>query len=514
MKKGQLHWIVGLMALATLAIVGLQGYIWNQSIQEERRRFSERVQQAVFDATEALVQPWQSSIVFLDDHYFSIRRDSLDRTATFHVGLLDSTATGAFFRQPDHGLIHPDTLTGDFTLRNSNRWESSGVAEQLHTLALPDSMRPHFTFRYDQACPSCPRPSLTALADTLKPLLREHLLRQGVRTDFEWGVRQVHSGKWLVVEGDTARVQKAHWRFPMFVFAFDEMENTIWNTDVFSPPLLSLYFPGENWHLLRNIAVTLAASVLLALMVLGCMAYAFHVIVQQKQLSEIKTDFINNMTHELKTPISTIALACEALQDAEVTLSPALHSRYMEMITMENERLAAQVEKVLQMALLDRKDLGLKLEPVNLHVLLRQLEEAFSIQIGQRGGRLTTVLEAQQAVVVGDGLHLRQMLCNLLDNANKYSPHAPDIHVVTRNKEQGIEIAVRDQGRGISRDALRKIFDRFYRVPTGNRHDVKGFGLGLSYVQTMALAHGGHVRATSRPGRGSTFYLYLPHRHA
>ena len=177
-------------------------------------------------------------------------------------------------------------------------------------------------------------------------------------------------------------------------------------------------------------------------------------------------------------------------------------------------RLATQVEKVLQMALLDRKDLGLKMEPVNLHVLLRQLEDAFSIQILQRGGQITTALEAQQAVVVGDGLHLRQMFSNLLDNATKYSPEAPDIHIVTRNKEQGIEIAVQDKGLGISREALRKIFDRFYRVPTGNRHDVKGFGLGLSYVQTMALAHGGHIRATSKPGAGSTFYLYLPHQHA
>ena len=166
------------------------------------------------------------------------------------------------------------------------------------------------------------------------------------------------------------------------------------------------------------------------------------------------------------------------------------------------------------MALLDRKDLGLKMEPVNLHVLLRQLEDAFSIQILQRGGQITTALEAQQAVVVGDGLHLRQMFSNLLDNATKYSPEAPDIHIVTRNKERGIEIAVQDKGLGISREALRKIFDRFYRVPTGNRHDVKGFGLGLSYVQTMALAHGGHIRATSKPGTGSTFYLYLPHQHA
>ena len=513
MKKQQFRWIISLMALATLAVVGLQGYIWNQSIQKERKRFRALVQHSVFMATEDILQPWQSSVVFLDDHFFGIHRDSLDRTATFRVGLLDSTNAGVLLRQRDQGWVHRDTTTVDFVLRDLPQRGVRGVAEQLHMIALPDSIQTQFTLRHDQ-CPSCLRPSLTTLADTLKPLLQAHLSHQGIHADFDWGVRQVHSGKWLVIEGDTAHVQKAHWQFPMFVFAFDETENAIWNTDVFSPPMLSLYFPGENWHLLRNIAVTLVASALLALMVLGCMAYALLIIVRQKQLSEIKTDFINNMTHELKTPISTIALACEALQDAEVTLSPALRERYMKMITVENERLATQVEKVLQMALLDRKDLGLKMEPVNLHVLLRQLEDAFSIQILQRGGQITTALEAQQAVVVGDGLHLRQMFCNLLDNATKYSPDAPDIHIVTRNKEQGIEIAVRDKGLGISREALRKIFDRFYRVPTGNRHDVKGFGLGLSYVQTMALAHGGHIRATSKPGTGSTFYLYLPHQHA
>ena len=502
------------MALATLAMVGLQGYIWNQSIQQERKRFSERVQHAVFQATEAILQPRQSSIVFLDDNYFRIGRDSLHRMATFQVDLLDSTVTGTLTRQPDQEWVHRDSVSGDYTLRTIRRGEAIGVIEQIHMFSLPDSLQNAFSFRVDQGCPSCKPPTLSNLADTLKPVLKHHLLLQGIRADFDWGVRQVHSGEWIVVDGDTAQVQQAPWQFPMFVFAFDDTENTFRNADIFSPPMLSLYFPAENWHLLRNIAVTLGASGLLALMVLGCMAYALHVIVRQKQLSEIKTDFINNMTHELKTPISTIALACEALQDADLTLSPALRERYMQTITAENERLATQVEKVLQMAMLDRRDLGLKMEPVNLHVLLGQLKEAFSIQVHQRGGRITTALEAQQAVVLGDGLHLRQMFCNLLDNANKYSPEAPDIHIVTRDMEQGVEIAVQDKGLGISRDALRKIFDRFYRVPTGNRHDVKGFGLGLSYVQTMAMAHGGHIRATSKPGMGSTFYLYLPHHHA
>jgi two-component system phosphate regulon sensor histidine kinase PhoR len=169
---------------------------------------------------------------------------------------------------------------------------------------------------------------------------------------------------------------------------------------------------------------------------------------------------------------------------------------------------------VLQMALLDKKDLGLSLEPVNIHLLLTEIIEAFSLQLEQRKGSITTALGAQRAVVRGDLMHLRQVLTNLIDNANKYSPGAPQIRIETNDVGAGIEIAIHDNGLGISRDALRKIFDRFYRVPTGNRHDVKGFGLGLSYVQTMAIAHGGQVYAKSKPGAGSTFYLFLPHPHA
>lgn len=500
------------MSLAMLAIVGLQGYIWDQSIRQERKQFSERLQSAVFEATDKLMRPWQFSIITLDENYVRIGRDSLGSLATFQVSVLDSNDNAPIGQPPDGNWVVLDSM--EFRLATPSRDEMWIFAEQLQTVALPDSLQQQGSIYGEFGCQNCQGPSLDNIRDTLEPILRTQLIGQGIPSDFQWGVQDAHSQQWLVVEGDTNQIQQTSWQFPMFVFAYEDADHRISNTHVLSPPMLSLYFPSENWHLVRNIAVTLIASTLLAFLVVVCMAYALYIILRQKKLSEVKTDFINNMTHELKTPISTIALACEALQDEDVQVSPSLRERYMKMITMENSRLAEQVEKVLQMAMLDKKDLGLTMEAVDLHALLREIKEAFSIQVHQRGGSITSMLKAEKAIVEGDALHLRQMFSNLLDNANKYSPAVPDIQITTQNMDAGIEIAIRDKGVGISREALRKVFDRFYRVPTGNRHDVKGFGLGLSYVQTMTLAHGGHIRATSKPGLGSTFYLYLPLRHA
>ena len=170
MKKQQFRWIISLMALATLAVVGLQGYIWNQSIQKERKKFRALVQHSVFMATEDILQPWQSSVVFLDDHFFGIHRDSLDRTATFQVDLLDSTYAGVFLRQRDQGWAFRDTTTNHFVLRDHPPRGVRGVAEQLHMIALPDSVETRISLRLDPGCPSCLRPSLTTLADTFNEL--------------------------------------------------------------------------------------------------------------------------------------------------------------------------------------------------------------------------------------------------------------------------------------------------------------------------------------------------------
>jgi two-component system phosphate regulon sensor histidine kinase PhoR len=217
------------------------------------------------------------------------------------------------------------------------------------------------------------------------------------------------------------------------------------------------------------------------------------------------------MTHEFKTPISTISLACEVLRDPDMRQLPNQVDRYIGIIGEENKRLANQVEKVLQIATLDRGKFKLHISEVDIHKVITKAIKNIAIQIESRGGVLAASLDAQSPVIQVDEVHLTNIVFNLLDNANKYSPDKPEISISTENTSKGILIKISDKGQGISKENLAKIFDKFYRVPTGNVHNVKGFGLGLSYVKTIITAHHGDVSVKSEPNKGSTFTLFLPY---
>ncbi|MEM6646536.1 MAG: HAMP domain-containing sensor histidine kinase [Bacteroidota bacterium] len=527
MTKVQLRWMISLMTLAALAVVGLQAYIWRQSLDEAREQFDLRVQAAMVSVYNLMSNPEGTVVIAIgsDRDGPEVRRDSLasyviqKNTVRFEA----SEGDAATFLGPEQHIevrrILLDSLRHEVTTRFEAARDSLRVVDSDPAAGPDDRKKAVQTLMaitsegLSNVLGATPTPR-----DELEPVLTAQFSQNNLPEDFDWGIYDQRNDTWSTIMGDTTAVQASTRRFPLIHLGSGEFlslqQGSSEVTREYAPQMLALHFPNESWRMAREVVRPLVASGLLALLVIGCLGYALYLIVRQKRLAEVKTDFINNMTHEFKTPISTISLACEALQDESVRHTPDLQTRYTAMIASENSRLATQVEKVLQMALLDRGDLGLKMEPVDLHTIVREIEGAFAMQVSQRGGQLTSELGATPAVVTADGLHLRQMLTNLLDNANKYSPESPTIHIATRNRESGVEIAVRDHGIGIQRDALRKVFDRFYRVPTGNRHDVKGFGLGLAYVHTMALAHGGQVSATSTPGRGSTFTLYLPYAHA
>lgn len=520
-----LRWTFSLAALATLAMLGLQAYIWHQGIEQERARFSRSLHNAVYEATEEYMRPLEAEISIAGE----LATDTIASRSPGIIAIQIGSLNDNFRFRTEDSLFRSmkDELSFlDFDELRKQRHEKVDSMHVRTQIVLSDTLTNRLFVRHIEQCPTCATGVSQLSVENFKPLLERELARLEIDADFDWGVKQLEN--WLIVDGDVENIDNSSWKFPFLAFPIGGAENAFEmtvsagksnNFAAFTMPTISLYFPNESWYLLRNIGPTLISSAILALLVLGCIGYALSVILRQKQLSEIKTDFINNMTHELKTPISTIALACEAMQDAEVAIPPASQRTYLQMISTENDRLAAQVEKVLQMSLLDKKDLGLKKEHVRIHHLLQEIIDSFSLQLQQRKGTISTLLNAQQDIVEGDVMHLRQVFTNLLDNANKYSPQSPEISIETKQLDAGhgkfgIEIAFHDKGLGINSDALRKVFDRFYRVPTGNRHDVKGFGLGLSYVQTMVMAHGGYVRATSNPGQGSSFYLYLPYPNA
>jgi len=268
-------------------------------------------------------------------------------------------------------------------------------------------------------------------------------------------------------------------------------------------------FSNRKSFLLNRMAIWMFSTAVLMLVIIF-FTYALFVILRQKRLSEIQKDFINNMTHEIKTPLSTIAVSAEVLQDPAIIHTPERLQNYVGIIQNENNRLKKQVERVLQIASMDSSDVEFKMEKLDLHEVIQSAINSISINLEKSDGKISYNPGAEESEIKGDRLHLTNVIFNLLDNAIKYCREAPDIEVETMNQKENIELTVRDKGIGIEKNHLNKIFNRFYRVPTGNLHDVKGFGLGLSYVKLIVKSHGGEVYVVSEPAMGSEFKLFFP----
>jgi two-component system, OmpR family, phosphate regulon sensor histidine kinase PhoR len=250
------------------------------------------------------------------------------------------------------------------------------------------------------------------------------------------------------------------------------------------------------------------------LLVMVFFAYSLYVLFKEKQLAEMKKDFINNMTHELKTPISNIAIASEMLKNPRLfkgneaaSLEKMRH--YADIIQKENERLKGQVERVLTMAFLEEKTLDLKLESININELMDAILVNFDLRMQQLNGSILFKNKAESPLINADKLHLSNVIYSLLDNAVKYSVEKPDITISTENTAKGLRISIADKGIGMENNVQKLIFDKFYRAPTGDVHTTKGFGLGLTYAKMIVEAHGGTIKVESEVNKGSTFFLEL-----
>lgn len=334
----------------------------------------------------------------------------------------------------------------------------------------------------------------------VRRIVRGQLLERGISEDFELGLLK-DDGLFLPI-GKVAQ---------QFTLVQQGIQAKLFPNDIMGKNnFLYIYFPEKGSYIARQVWLPISSSLIFIGVIIFCFIYAIKVIIRQKALSDIKNDFINNMTHEFKTPLATVSLAVEALQDPELSAQDKFRTRYLGIIKDENKRLVAQVENVLQAAALDKKDFNLKVESLNLSEILESTVDHFALLIEKRGGKITFDNQLKDAKIEGDRFHLTHIFNNLLDNANKYSPDQPKIEIqVTADSEQFF-IKIKDHGIGMSKDSQRKIFDKFYRVPTGNIHDVKGFGLGLSYVKTMIEAHKGTISVASELGKGSTFTINLP----
>jgi two-component system phosphate regulon sensor histidine kinase PhoR len=273
---------------------------------------------------------------------------------------------------------------------------------------------------------------------------------------------------------------------------------------------VKLIFPGFQKTLISNVWGWLILSFSFLLVIIFCFCFIIFAVYRQKRLSEMKTDFINNMTHEFKTPISTITLASEVLVNSNKDTAIEKIHRYSKIIYDENLRMRSQVDKVLQMAQYDRKNFEISKELLDIHELIQQSVNNFCLEDNNNAADVVLDLKAKNYNIYADSMHMVNIIKNLVDNAFKYSPKDPKIEVSTYDKDGHLVIVVKDNGIGISEKYQKYVFDRFYRVPTGDVHDVQGSGIGLYYVKTMVEAHSGTINLESEPGVGSKFEVVLP----
>ena len=322
----------------------------------------------------------------------------------------------------------------------------------------------------------------------------------GVRTPFEYAI--VKDG--VVQDGTFKKSQKKDFLKSNYMVRL--FPGNIIRRDL----VLSVIFPERTNYVLGSITWLLGGSFLFSLFILATFGLSLFFIIRQKKISEIKSDFINNMTHEFKTPIATISLAADTITNPKIINNEASIRHFISMIKKENSRMNKKVEIILQMASLDKKEIEFRFEKVSMHTVIEHAVETIDIQVQQRNGKVTLHLDAADPYVYGDNEHLASLLNNLLDNAIKYSPESPEITVRTRNEGKGFILSVEDKGIGMTKSVQSKIFERFYRQSSGNVHDVKGFGLGLNYARAIIEAHKGNITVFSEPGKGSRFEVYLP----
>ncbi|MFZ4260927.1 ATP-binding protein [Sphingobacterium sp. HJSM2_6] len=344
----------------------------------------------------------------------------------------------------------------------------------------------------------------------VKQLLVDELAKRGVKSSFVMSVKNDNNFPLVfqeiyVVDNENLKEVKNLTPYTAKLFQGDEGK---------SPGELSIFFPNKESIIAGTMGYWLFPTILALLaLLIGCFAYTLSIIFRQKKISEMKTDFINNMTHEFKTPVATIMIASESLKDPEISSDDKRVNKLANIIYDENVRLGNHIERVLNIARLEKENLKIERVNVQINELTNAVIESMKLQLEKAKGTIDIDLSAKNDVVIGDELHLSNVLFNLVDNAIKYSKDEPHITVKTMNKNGNIIISVADRGIGMTKDQQEKIFDQFYRIPTGNIHNVKGFGLGLSYVNDIIKRLNGKISVRSEKDKGTQFEVTLPLKH-
>lgn len=528
MTRKKIYLLTILMGLALIGVLAFQFYWIQGVIQINEQRFKQQVQEALIDVAASLEQQEVAEGVLQPGGQWQLP----DNSYSFFFQLRDSVPMQQRYNQQRQKLPSEDGLSLRFQLMDSisdigrsRQQAMEGAVEELlkarmealerHSQAQQRQMMERLRQQQQQTEAMVyrffrqgMRPEQRIDSVVLDSLIWFNLRERGITAKYNYAVFDLNRRK--AIYHTVSQPEKLlDSPYQARLFPGDMMG---------SQTILSLSIPNQTRYLLGQMAWPLALMAVFVLIIIGCFAYAVHIILRQKKLSEMKSDFINNMTHEFKTPIATVGMACEALGDPDLQTQPNIMERYLSIIRQENQRLGQQVEKVLQIARLEKQAPELKYEQINLASLLEEVVSAYRMRLSKEAS-LQLYLETRDSVLEADKLHITNIINNLLDNALKYSLGAPKITLwlsdAQLNGKAAFQLRISDQGIGIARENLDKVFDKFYRVPTGNVHNVKGFGLGLAYVKYSVEAHGGTISVQSKLNEGTTFQILLPkHPHA
>ena len=532
MNKKLFVLLVVLMSLSLVGIIFVQGYWIRTSVQNNEEQFSNVVAEVLNNVVEKVeqreLQDYYSQVSELVDsvkrpksselqNFFFIDRDISSNEIMFYShGILEEKydVSSTLFENGNEIADGNENSSGDATVSNYTtkrtkaiyreeygldgkpsqllpiqRWEKIGNLSQGEKLMMDDVF-----MQYAKRRPIHKRVE----TQELDLLIGNELQRLGLDLDYEYGI---------VSEGYPTRIrskyfsynEKSEYKAPIFR---DMDSNTAF--------ALMVNFPKKRGFLVNSILGMAMLSLAFTLIIVLAFVSAIYQLIRQKQISEIKSDFINNMTHEFKTPIATINLAVEAIRNPSSIGDQEKVLRYLGMIREENKRMHAQVENVLRISKLEKNQLDIKKERMMMHDLIQTAVDHIQLIVDDRQGKIEVHLESDRDEVLANETHMTNVLVNILDNAVKYSPEAPKIEVKTELLKNQILVSIRDEGAGMSKAVLKKVFEKFYREHTGNIHNVKGHGLGLAYVKKIVEDHQGEVYAESERGKGSTFYIKLP----
>lgn len=524
MNKFVFRLLVFLMSLSLIGIILVQVYWFNTSLENNEEQFRFHVKQVLGNVAEKLQKKEEYSFYEkyhklkdsigkeplrndLIEYGYYQRNSKTNETIIYSNSIiaLDYGVLSSFFeKKTDSSTVKSFSANRKTQVYNTSPFDNMGMQKDEKpnltiekSGSLPILNDVQFEIAYKDIAAVMPINSRVT-KENINDLLLNELKEYGVTTPYEFSVYS--NGLATKIRSENFKFDKyATYTIPIFL---DNENNTKYQ--------LLLTFPQKKKFLFKEIVGITLLSIIFTLIIIIAYTSALNQLIKQRQISEIKTDFINNMTHEFKTPIATINLALDAIKNPKVIDDKEKIHRYLQMIRDENKRMHAQVENVLRISKLEKKELDITKESQNIENIILDAVDHVNLIIEDKNGSIDTNFQATRTTVLLNDVHFTNVFVNILDNAIKYSVNSPVIHITTENIKDFIIIKITDQGIGMSKAAQKRIFEKFYREHTGDIHNVKGHGLGLAYVKRIIEDHNGQVFVESEKGKGSTFTIKLP----